>query len=97
MLRFVPAAIVSLVLLTACGGIGETSDTRTNPEGQWGFVSGSGPGGEIASVDGYRTTLALEGDQAGGILACNAFGFDSVRITGNRIVLGEARTDGSRL
>ncbi len=81
--------IVLSALAFAAGACGEASDTRTNPEGQWEFVSGTGPDGEIENVEGYRTTLALEDGQAGGILACNAFGLDSVRITGDRIVFGE--------
>lgn len=80
------AAIASLVLLAACG---EAPDTRTNPEGQWEFVSGTGPDGEIENVEGYRTTLALLDGQADGIAGCNAYGTDSARITGVRISFGE--------
>jgi heat shock protein HslJ len=78
-------SIVALVS-TACG---EASDTRTNPVGQWEFVSGTGPDGAIENVEGYRTTFAIEDDGARGIVGCNAFGTDSVRITGTRIVFGE--------
>lgn len=84
--RLVVAAVAALFLLLACG---EAPDTRTNPDGQWEFVSGTGPDGEIENVEGYRTTLALLDGEADGIAGCNAYGADSARITGDRISFGE--------
>jgi heat shock protein HslJ len=56
------------------------------PAGAWLLVEGTGPDGEIPTVEGRRSTLVIEGGDVGGHAACNGFG--GGRIDGKRMRFG---------
>jgi heat shock protein HslJ len=55
-----------------------------DPSGSWVLEAGTGPSGAIQIVDGHRITLNIEGDQVGGISACNHYG-GTIAIAGDAL------------
>ena len=78
---------LAILILAGCtvGGAG-TSTGPSGPggsppgaaandlSGTWVLRSGVGVDGEIPLVDGHRITLVIQGDEAGGVAACNHYG-----------------------
>jgi heat shock protein HslJ len=57
------------------------------PAGAWLLVEGTGPDGEIPTVEGRRSILVIEDGALGGHAACNGFG--GGRIHGERMRFGQ--------
>jgi heat shock protein HslJ len=84
------SAAAAALLLAACGAApgGSPPAAAPAPDGSWQLVSGSGPEGPLATVEGRAITLDVEEGQIGGISACNHYGA-SAQIHGERLELGE--------
>lgn len=71
------AVLAAALVLTACGG-GDVTTTPAAPadgiDGSWTLVSGSGPAGALALVDGSPVTLVVTAGQVSGRAACNSYG-----------------------
>lgn len=86
-----PSLLALGLLATACMTGGSTSPSPPNPNdllGSWVLVEGSGPGGEVTIVDGYRITLEMQGPEIGGTSACNHY-FGRMAVVGDALRIDE--------
>lgn len=76
----VRAGVVALCLVAiACGAGGSTGGGSASPSpytGAWRLTDGRGPDGEVPVIKGYRITLDISDQKAGGTAACNIYGGD---------------------
>lgn len=83
-------ALAVLLGLAGCGG-GQPAAPVPSPVGvagtTWELEEGTVGGEALRVPDGYRITLLVEGDQAGGTSACNGYGA-SWRADGERVTVG---------
>ena len=77
-------ALVTAILITACGGAAGPGGGTADLDGDWVLQSGTSAGTEVPIVDGYDITLTIDGDDWGGTAACNSYG-------------GTAQVDGSQV
>lgn len=77
---------VVMSVLVACGSSPAGADT--DAMGSWQLATGTVQGEPIPIVPGYRITLTIERDSAGGRSACNWYG-QTIRIEGDSLTLGE--------
>jgi heat shock protein HslJ len=65
-----------LISISACGErtIPTEPGGAESYDGTWELVEGQGPEGEVTIVTGYRITLTINGQDAGGTAACNSYG-----------------------
>lgn len=77
-------ALVTAILVTACGGAAGPGSGGAAPDGDWILRSGTSGGTEVSIVDGYDITLSIDGDDWGGTAACNSYG-GTVTVDGSQI------------
>ena len=89
MKRVAPAMTVLAVLAvaTACSGASGT-EASDRLEGAWRLASGTGPGGDVRSVEGHPITLVLNDGKISGTSACNGYA-GSVMTSAGRFSLSE--------
>ncbi|MEA2499527.1 MAG: hypothetical protein QOH26_1932 [Actinomycetota bacterium] len=83
--------VLVLLLLASCGeptdkplATGETSSPPVSYEGTWELKEGRAPEGPIEISQKWRITLTIDGDQWGGLSACNYYGL-SPEVDGDAI------------
>lgn len=81
------ACCIVLSVLVACGG-GSSVGATIDATGSWQLTSGTIRGKPIPIVPGYRITLTIEDDSAGGRSACNWYG-QTISIEDDSLTLGE--------
>ena len=76
-----------LAVAPACDGSGDGA-APAQLEGEWRLASGTGPGGDVRSVEGYPITLVLNDGKVSGTAACNGYA-GSVMTSGERFSLSD--------
>ena len=83
--------MILAVLVAACSAGSSPSPSAVAPAGllgSWVLVEGTGPGGDVVIVDGYRITLEIEGPEVGGTSACNHY-FGRIAVVGDALRVDE--------
>lgn len=83
--------VLILAVLAGCSVGASPSPSDPDPNGllgSWVLVEGSGPGGEVTIVDGYRITLEIQGSEIGGTSACNHY-FGRMAVVGDSLRIDE--------
>jgi heat shock protein HslJ len=81
------AAVSLLAGATACGGVGTGSGT-SDLDGTWRLSSGRDAEGSLPDLDVAQVTLVVDGEQAGGVSACNHYG-GRVEVDGETVRIDE--------
>ena len=82
------AAAVSLhAAVAACGGTG-TGSGGVDLDGTWRLVSGRDAEGSLPDLGGRQVTLVVDGEQVGGVSACNHYG-GRIEVEGDTVSIGE--------
>jgi heat shock protein HslJ len=81
------AAVSVLAVVAACGGTG-TGSGGVDLDGSWRLVSGRDADGSLPDLATRPVTLVVDGEQAGGVSACNHYG-GRVEVDGDTVDIGE--------
>jgi heat shock protein HslJ len=81
------AAVSLLAGVTACGGTG-TGSGGVDLDGTWRLTSGRDADGSLPDLGDRQVTLVVDGEQAGGVSACNHYG-GRVEVDGDTVSIGE--------
>jgi heat shock protein HslJ len=81
------AAATLLSAVAACGGAG-TGAGGVDLDGSWRLVSGRDADGSLPDLAERQVTLVVDGEQAGGVSACNHYG-GRVEVDGDTVSIGE--------
>jgi len=80
-------AAAAVLTLTACGDETPSDTVRHDWDGAWVLTSGNDTGVPLVLVATHPVTLVLDGDDIGGIAACNHYG-GTVTRSGDSITFG---------
>jgi heat shock protein HslJ len=81
------AAVSLLAAVAACGGTG-TGSGGGDLDGTWRLVSGRDAGGSLPDLADRQVTLVVDGEQAGGVSACNHYG-GRIEVDGETVSIGD--------
>jgi heat shock protein HslJ len=80
-------AAATLVAVSACGGTG-TGAGGVDLDGSWQLVSGRDDEGAFPDLTDHQVTLVVDGEQVGGVSACNHYG-GRVEVDGDAVSISE--------
>lgn len=80
-------AIPLIIGLAGCGGSTPPAISST-VDGDWQLVAGQVDGSDLELQGPHRITMGIDGDEVGGVSACNSYGGE-VRVDGEQIDFGQ--------